>query len=285
MPVKHLHDDAQFAQELSSAGSRLVVADFFAQWCGPCRVVAPQFEQLSERYPNVVFLKIDVDEMQDTARIQGIRAMPTFLFFKNMQKVATVQGANVGAIESNIKQHATAADAPAGQESKDGMFDLASAIDKSKCECLNEADDHTFTSLFQDNGYLESDCDEQLIIAVAFNQPVKLHSLKFKTTGQNGPKSVKLFTNLPRTLDFDQATGMDSVQELTLSHADLSGEDPVPLKYVKFQNVQNLQIFIKDNQNGAETTRLDSLSLLGIPISATNMGDFKRVAGKKGETD
>ena len=52
---------------------------------------------------------------------------------------------------------------------------------------------------------------------------------------------------------------------------------------MKFQNVQNLQIFIKDNQSGDEVTQIDYLGIIGTPIGTTNMNDFKRVAGKKGE--
>lgn len=284
MPVKHLTADGQLEQEMAQAGGKLIVADFFATWCGPCRNIAPAFEQLSNRYAaTAVFVKINVEEMTETSAKFGIRAMPTFIFLKNgQQPVAQVQGADMQQVEAIVKQHGGAEGA---SESKDGMFDLTTAVDKSKSECLNEADDHTFQNLFQENGYLQSDCDEQLLLNLAFNQPIKLHSLKIKCGAENGPKLIKLFINLPRTLDFDQAVGMEAVQELTLTPKDLSGESPVPVKFVKFQNVQDIQIFVKNNQSGAETTRIDQLSIIGVPISATNMGDFKRVAGEKGEVD
>ncbi len=58
---------------------------------------------------------------------------------------------------------------------------------------------------------------------------------------------------------------------------------PINLRFVKFQNVHNLQFFFKDNQAGEETTQIDYLSVIGNPVSTTNMSEFKRVAGKKGE--
>ena len=58
---------------------------------------------------------------------------------------------------------------------------------------------------------------------------------------------------------------------------------PITLKFVKFQNVQNLQLFFKDNQAGEEVTQIDYLGIVGTPIGTTNMNEFKRVAGKKGE--
>lgn len=68
-----------------------------------------------------------------------------------------------------------------------------------------------------------------------------------------------------------------------LTPEDLEGM-PVNLRYVKFQNVQNIQLFIKDNQEGNDTTHIDHITFIGSPISTTNMGEFKRVAGKKGES-
>lgn len=68
-----------------------------------------------------------------------------------------------------------------------------------------------------------------------------------------------------------------------MTQKDLEGV-PVNLRFVKFQNVQNMQLFIKNNQGGTETTQIDHLSILGSPICTTNMGEFKRVAGKKGES-
>lgn len=59
---------------------------------------------------------------------------------------------------------------------------------------------------------------------------------------------------------------------------------PIPLRFVKFQNVLNIQIFIKDNLAGSDITRIDHLAFYGSPISTTNMGDFKRISGKKGES-
>lgn len=58
----------------------------------------------------------------------------------------------------------------------------------------------------------------------------------------------------------------------------------VNLRFVKFQNVQNIQLFVKDNQSGGDVTQIDHLAIIGSPISTTNMGDFKRIAGKEGES-
>lgn len=94
-------------------------------------------------------------------------------------------------------------------------MDLTSFIMKGQCECLNESDDHTFAHcLTPEGGYLQSDCDEQLIMSLTFSQVVKVHSLKFKGPSDKGPKTIKLFINQPRTIDFDMADSNTSVQEL-----------------------------------------------------------------------
>lgn len=98
----------------------------------------------------------------------------------------------------------------------DLQMDLSTFIMKQQCECLNESDHHTFSNcLKSDNGYLESDEDEQLIMSITFSQPVKVHSLKIKAPAQHGPKNIKLFINQPRTIDFEMASSNRSIQDLT----------------------------------------------------------------------
>ena len=86
-------------------GGQLVVVDAYATWCGPCKAIAHKVEEYSEDYPDVKFIKFDVDESPDIAQELGIRAMPTFLLFKGCQKVEEVVGANPAAIEAAIQKH------------------------------------------------------------------------------------------------------------------------------------------------------------------------------------
>ncbi|KAH8094694.1 putative thioredoxin [Cristinia sonorae] len=75
-------------------GDKPIVIDFWATWCGPCRVISPIFEKLAPQFPQLGFYKVDVDEQSQISEEVDIRAMPTFAVFKNGQKVKELVGAN-----------------------------------------------------------------------------------------------------------------------------------------------------------------------------------------------
>ncbi|MBQ1176413.1 MAG: thioredoxin [Paludibacteraceae bacterium] len=84
--------DATFDEILSS--NEVVVADFWAEWCGPCKMVGPFIEQLSEEYAGKAAVgKIDIEENDDLATKYAIRNIPTVLFFKNGEVVDKMVGA------------------------------------------------------------------------------------------------------------------------------------------------------------------------------------------------
>ncbi|KAI2617189.1 thioredoxin-domain-containing protein [Hypoxylon sp. NC1633] len=89
------------------SSSTIVVADFYADWCGPCKMIAPTFESLSTKYSKpgrITFCKVDVDNQQSIAQAHGVRAMPTFLVFKSGSVIETIQGANPPALTSAVEK-------------------------------------------------------------------------------------------------------------------------------------------------------------------------------------
>ncbi len=85
--------DATFAAEVEQA-KELTVVDFWATWCGPCRVISPILEQLArDRAGELKVAKVDVDENVQTAARFNIRSMPTLLFFKEGKVVGQIVGA------------------------------------------------------------------------------------------------------------------------------------------------------------------------------------------------
>ena len=208
-------------------------------------MIAPVFEDLSNRYAaQAVFLKVDVDVCRATAASQSVSSMPTFIFYRSGVLVARVQGANATALEDKIAELAAQTPATGDDSGVPGHMDLSGMLLEGSCECLNESDDHPLKNALKSDSdeYLESDCDEQLIINLSFSQAVKLHSVSVKAPADQGPKTMRLFINQPRTLDFDQASSMEAVQELEFTKDQIEKAIPAPLRFVKFQNVQNLLV-------------------------------------------
>ncbi|KAJ3413429.1 hypothetical protein HDV05_008070 [Chytridiales sp. JEL 0842] len=97
--VKQVANVKEF-QDIINSGS--VVVDFFATWCGPCKVISPKFEEFSKQYTSATFIKVDVDEVPEAAEACGIRAMPTFQVYKDGKKVGEVVGADKNKLEAEI---------------------------------------------------------------------------------------------------------------------------------------------------------------------------------------
>jgi len=105
MSVIEIKNDSQFESELTKAGKNLVVVDFTASWCGPCKRIAPEYAQFPKKFPQVTFLKVDVDDCQELASAHGVNAMPTFNFYRNKAKVDSLEGADPDGLIAKIKQN------------------------------------------------------------------------------------------------------------------------------------------------------------------------------------
>lgn len=103
--VHKVESKEDFNKQLTDAGGKLVIVDFHATWCGPCKMIAPKLEAMSLVKTNVVFLKVDVDEVEEVAQEYQITCMPTFLFFKDGKKIDSFSGANENKIKEFIEKH------------------------------------------------------------------------------------------------------------------------------------------------------------------------------------
>mmetsp|Transcript_14072 Transcript_14072/g.44386 ORF Transcript_14072/g.44386 Transcript_14072/m.44386 type:complete len:161 (-) Transcript_14072:161-643(-) len=108
--VVSVHDEAEWQKllEQAASGKKLLVADFYATWCPPCRSAAPVFGQLSTEFLGCDFVKVDVDSCAAVARREGIKAMPTFKIYEKQQCVQTIQGFQKNALVSALGERGAA---------------------------------------------------------------------------------------------------------------------------------------------------------------------------------
>lgn len=161
------------------------------------------------------------------------------------------------------------------------QVDLLEHIDWRGVECLNQSGNHSIANALkqgyrEDDGLnLESDADEQLLIYIPFTQVIKLHSIVIKGPQEEGPKIVKLYSNKEH-MGFSNVNDFPPSDTVDLSTENLEGK-PVVLKYVKFQNVRSLTIFIEDNQSGSEVTKVQKIALYGTTVETTDMKGLKKI--------
>jgi hypothetical protein len=122
--------------------------------------------------------------------------------------------------------------------------------------------------------WVESDTDEQLMIYIPFQSTLKIQSLHITSLPEDTdddekpsrPKLIKLYTNHPRILGFDDAEDAQATQEITLLEKDWdpkTGTAKIDLRIVKFQNVSSLVIFVVESEGDNEKVRIDRLRIIG----------------------
>lgn len=278
--VKVIKDDAEFAATMTEASEKQskVVVDFNATWCGPCKAIAPFFAAQSVKYPDIVFVSVDIDKCKEVAAALRVQSIPTFHFSIGDTLVKTQVGADRNKLEANIKALAEGdkdtllkaalegGEVVEGEAEKLGEQDLTQeALDLSRCECLNDSTDHAFANLFKDDAtYVESDTDEQLLFTLGFRKIVGIKSLKFiAPTDGFGPKKIKVFQNRPN-MGFDDASSLKADKEVVLTSKDLEADSPpITLDFAKFIKVDTLTIFVESNQGDKDQTRINRMVVWG----------------------
>ncbi|KAL2256378.1 hypothetical protein VTK26DRAFT_1760 [Humicola hyalothermophila] len=316
---------AQFSEVLQS--SKLVVADFYADWCAPCQRVAPVFEQLSQTLsrPNLVaFVKVNTDSQKDVAQAYRVTSLPTFIIFHNGKVAERVQGADPIKLQTLVKKLMDKAEniGDSGEASSSGSStaywrgadlprgysDITNQIELQRCELLNVDPDTGGVRVLFENGkpsalsggkgaakdWVESDTDEQLLLFMPFQSMLKLHTLQLTSIPPSEdddedapmrPRTIKLFTNKPHNLGFDEAEDLSPTQEIVLSEKDWNadGTANIGLRFVKFQNITSLVVFVVDGDGEGEKTRLDRIRLIGEAGEKREMGKLEKIGDEPGE--
>ncbi|KAI1333025.1 DUF1000-domain-containing protein [Xylariaceae sp. FL0255] len=307
---------AQFSSLLKE--SRVVLADFYANWCAPCKAIAPVYEKLSETYSKpklITFVKIntEADGAKPIAAEFAVTSLPTFILFRDGAVVETVKGANPNGLRSMIEKLTQEIDSGGeasgsggiawrGADLPRGYVDISNVVDIRGLELLNADTDFSVRTLFSkdkpaalskdastgsEKDWVESDTDEQLLLFAPFNSAVKLHTLQITSLPPANdddetpmrPKTIKLFTNRPHNLGFDEADDIDPTQTIEIGEGDwnANGTANLPLRFVRFQNITSLVIFVVDGDGESEKVRIDRVRLIGESGEKREMGKLEKV--------
>ena len=100
--------DVNEFQELIQDDSNLLVIDFWAEWCVPCKISSPKFEMISEKFPQTKFVKINADKQPLIAESFGVRGIPAFFILKGKQVLGVVNGADMKKVEEMVRNEVEA---------------------------------------------------------------------------------------------------------------------------------------------------------------------------------
>lgn len=289
-------ETADFAAAIKAAQSanKLIVIDFYADWCGPCKGIAPYFKELCNdpEFADVEFVKVDIQACDQIAEAYQVSGIPDFRMIHNGKKLNSMTGANREQLRQKIIDSIAKMGDDESSSSKDmfgikGACDLSTVIDKQASTCLNVEDQDDWHHACFEHGSstsLKSDCDEQLLLRVTFHKSIKLYGIKL-AGGACAPNKVRIFINQTNALDFDTAETGKSNLDLNIEKKHLTAEGPaLQLPKLKFANVRDITLFFPGNHGEDDVTECSQIMFLGMPHgNQTDMKEFKRVAGKAGE--
>ncbi|KAG9123602.1 hypothetical protein FRC07_014584 [Ceratobasidium sp. 392] len=223
-----------------------------------------QIHSAADLYTHVAFAKVDADAVPDVAK----NAMPTFLFIKNKTVVETVRGGDKTALENALRTHSPPAppptslgEGPSKDESAASQdVSLLEYLDSTQLNCLNESDTHNIKSILG-------------------NKVRNTGKSYLETDATYAPKTIKLAINRPALgfEDVESAAEPEMAQLFEqLSPEDIAQGRRIPLRFVRFQSVTSLHIFVASNQGGEDETRINAIDVFGQPVETTKMAGLRQ---------
>jgi len=297
------------------SSNSVVVIDFFATWCGPCKAIAPMYEKLASSLTEagkMVFTKVDVDKQKEIAQSHEITAMPTFVVYKNGSESDRVRGGEMqklGAVVRNLLSEAggsaisSSSSSWTGGEIPKGYKSINTEIEIKGLDCMNwKSELGSIRSLFENSSpsglepkakakeadWMESDTDEQLMLFIPFQSTVKVFQLQITSLPPSSeddddeaakrPRTIKIYINNAHILGFEEAESRTEHQTITLSDDDWKdGTATISTRFVKFQAVSTLTMFIVDAADDAESVRVDRIRIIGEGGEKKDPGKLEKI--------
>jgi len=147
----------------------------------------------------------------------------------------------------------------------------------------------------KEKDWVESDTDEQLMLFMPFQATLKVHTLQITSlppaADDDGnevpmrPKTIQIYSNFPHILGFEEAEDITPTQTLTLSEKDWdeTGTATLSLRFVKFQNITSLVIFVVDGDGDGEKVRIDRIRVIGETGEKRELGKLEKIGDEPGE--
>lgn len=104
MSITKLERYEDYQQAVTDCGNSLMVIDFYADWCGPCKRLSPELQKLAEKFPQVKFFKVNVEEQEKLTQEYNISGMPTIVFLRSGSLLETVVGAKLDLIKATLEK-------------------------------------------------------------------------------------------------------------------------------------------------------------------------------------
>jgi hypothetical protein len=139
--------------------------------------------------------------------------------------------------------------------------------------------------------WIQSDTDEQLMLFIPFQASLKLHTIHLTSVADDDdeimrPKSIRLFSNRSNVLGFDEAEDTAATQVIEIQESDwdeTTHTAKIELRYVKFQNISSIVIFVENGDGDGEKTRVDRIRLFGETGEKRAMGKLEKIGDEQGE--
>lgn len=192
-----------------------------------------------------------------------------------------------------------------------GYSDISDQVDLKGLELLNADTEYgTFRTLLESSkpsaldakgkttatkDWVQSDTDEQLMCFMPFQATLKLHTIQMTSlppqASENDddvpmrPKTIHIYTNRPHILGFEEAEDIPATQIINLEAKDWdnSGTANIGLRFVKFQNITSLVLFVVDGDGDSEKVRIDRIRIIGETGEKRDLGKLEKIGDEPGE--
>ncbi|OAA73176.1 Thioredoxin [Cordyceps fumosorosea ARSEF 2679] len=267
------------------------------------------------RAGKISFVKIDHDKNGELVKSHGVNKAPCFLIFRDGRLKDKAYGSNKLGLQNfakgiadeaeSLESSASSATASGwrGAEPPRGYTDITDQVDSRNCEVLNADEEAGKVHVLFDTAkpsaldkgkstagagkdWVQSGSDDQLLLYIPFQATTKLHTIQLTSLPSaedkgevSRPRAIHLFTNRSQNMDFGEADDAVPIQVIDLGPGDWNkdGTASVSLRFVKFQNISSVIVYVQAGDEEARTVRLDRVRLIGEAGAKREMGTLQKI--------